>query len=451
MTEETGIAMRPEEAIREICGLQRKQNNEIKKLQEDFESIQERITTRFDEINTKVGRELDNINDKLSSHITSTTTQMNLQLTSIRENVSELIEGQMHKIHAETKTIKEQNTSNWTDILKEIQEIKHTLTDSRAVSTNDERTHHSENNQNTAGFITIPKDAQPERNVSSPTMSNDASSVHSQNVETNQNRIQTILLPAATSAPIFHGKASERPGQFLIRVEEYTETVHMWGEDMLLRGISQFLKDNALEWYCQLRSGHYLPRTWNEFKQTFIKQFNSPIRIAQHKQQWKECRQNKDETINEFIIRLRALWVEQYPHESETELIKHLFCKMRPEILNVMGYARNSTLQETLVEAQRVEEILYYRAKQEAQANQTQMNYSYNINNYSRNINEPTQAYRNGRSEPTYPQRQNNQSERQRIKCLKCGRFNHQTRDCWYNNGYNNTHSQQPNSYSKNE
>ena len=433
MTEETGIAMKPEEAIREICSLQRKQNNEIKKLQEDFQSIQERITNTFDEINTKVGRELGNINDSLSSHITSTTTQMNLQLTNIRENVSELVESQIEKIQAETKIIKEQNTSNWTNILKEIQEIKHSLTDARAINTIDERTQQSE------------------RDASSPAMSHDASSIHSHNVETNQTRIQTILLPAATTAPIFHGKPSERPVQFLIRVEEYTETVHMWGEDMLLRGISQFLKDNALEWYCQLRRCQYLPRTWNELKQTFIKQFNSPIRIAQHKQQWKECRQNKDETINEFIIRLRALWVEQYPNESETELIKHLFCKMRPEILNVMGYARNTTLQETLAEAQRIEEILYYRAKQEAQANQTQMNYNYNINNYTRNAYGQAQAYQNGKSQATYYERHNNQSERQRNKCLKCGRFSHQTRDCWYNNEYNNTHSQQPATYSKNE
>ncbi len=49
---------------------------------------------------------------------------------------------------------------------------------------------------------------------------------------------------------------------------------------MLLRGISQFLKDNALEWNCQPRTGHYLPRTWAEFKQTFIAQFNSPSRMA---------------------------------------------------------------------------------------------------------------------------------------------------------------------------
>jgi hypothetical protein len=211
MTEEIGIAMKPEEAIREICSLQRKQNNEIKKLQEDFQSIQERITNTFDEINTKVGRELGNINDSLSSHITSTTTQMNLQLTNIQENVSELVDSQIEKIQAETKIIKEQNTSNWTNILKEIQEIKHSLTDARAINTVDERTQQPEHNQHTSAFITIPKDTQTERDVSSPAMSHDASSIHSHNVETNQTRIQTILLPAATTAPIFHGKPSERP------------------------------------------------------------------------------------------------------------------------------------------------------------------------------------------------------------------------------------------------
>ena len=85
--------------------------------------------------------------------------------------------------------------------------------------------------------------------------------------------------------------------------------------------------------------------------------------MVQHQQQWNECKQKQEETISEFIVRLRALWVEQFPVETEADLVKHLFCKMRPDILNIMGCPQNTSLQDVLLEAQRVEEILYHRTK----------------------------------------------------------------------------------------
>ena len=374
MSEGTKTTMKPEEAIVEISSLQVKHNLEIQKLQENLKAIQEKLSSHMDEINQKMEKELIIVNDKLTSHITSTHTEMNSQMNRIKQEMPELIEENLQKIHVETKANTDQNAIQWAALIKEIKAVKHGLVEVKEARSNEER------------------EQQEEHISSAPITTNDACSVHSNQSELNNNRIQTILLPAPTSAPLFHGKSTERPGQFLIRVEEYTETVHMWGEDLLLRGISQFLKDNALEWYCQLRSCNYLPKTWTEFKQTFIKQFNSPVRIAQHKQQWKECWQGRDETINEFIIRLRALWVEQYPEEKESDLVKHLLCKMRPDILNVVGYPRNANLQEIITEAQRIEEILYYRAKNSTQTKKSFNNTNYTYNNQMNNSKEYSQV-----------------------------------------------------------
>jgi hypothetical protein len=60
----------------------------------------------------------------------------------------------------------------------------------------------------------------------------------------------TIIVPPAASIPTFSGSIAESPRQFLIRVREYAETINRWNEQSLLNGISQFLKDTALEWYC---------------------------------------------------------------------------------------------------------------------------------------------------------------------------------------------------------
>lgn len=57
----------------------------------------------------------------------------------------------------------------------------------------------------------------------------------------------SIIVPPASAAPEFYGKQSESPTQFLIRVLEYAESVHAWDRATLLNGISQFLRDSALE------------------------------------------------------------------------------------------------------------------------------------------------------------------------------------------------------------
>jgi hypothetical protein len=178
-----------------------------------------------------------------------------------------------------------------------------------------------------------------------------------------QTPLNTIVLPPASSFPMFSGNPSERPRQFLLRVEEYTRTVNNWSTETLLKGISQFLKDSALDWYCQLHYTSTGPTTWTQFTKRFLAQFHSPVRVAQLECEWKECKQQENETINEFVVRLRSLWLERKPDEKESEFIKHLYCKMRPDMLALMNAARTLTLDEIIFEAQQVEEILYLRNK----------------------------------------------------------------------------------------
>ena len=154
----------------------------------------------------------------------------------------------------------------------------------------------------------------------------------------------TILVSPTTSIPIFSGKFTENPRQFLLRIEQYTHTVNHWSRATLLRGISQFLKDDVLEWYCQLYHTNTLPTDWTDFCNCFLTQFHSPIRIAQQEQAWIECKQHENKTINRFVARLRSLWLEQKSDEQEPDFIKHLFCKMRPDILTLMNLPSSSSL-----------------------------------------------------------------------------------------------------------
>ena len=175
----------------------------------------------------------------------------------------------------------------------------------------------------------------------------------------------TIMIPSPTAIPTFFGKNSESPNQFLIRVQAYAETVYGWDRPTLLLGISQFLRGTALDWYCQISVSHRRPQIWTDFASLFLSQFNSPIRIARQKKEWYECKQWKNENINEFLIRLRALWSELRPNETEADFIRHLQCKMRNDLFTMMGVSHGASLDEIILAAQKVEEILYRRNKEQ--------------------------------------------------------------------------------------
>ncbi|CAF1154886.1 unnamed protein product [Adineta steineri] len=204
-----------------------------------------------------------------------------------------------------------------------------------------------------------------------------------------------IIIPPSSSIPTFSGKHSERPKQFLVRIQEYAETVHGWNRFTLLFGISQFLRDAALDWYCQLKLSGSQPLTWAGFVEVFLSQFNSPIRSARQEHEWYECKQKEDETINEFIIRLRALWAEQKPKELETDLVRHLLCKMRTDVLTMIGAPHDVTLDELIKKAQKVEEILYRRKKEERR-----LKYLNQSSTHSDTLNEKKSQYEGINKQP---------------------------------------------------
>lgn len=268
----------------------------------------------------------------------------------------------------------------------------------------------------------------------------------------------SIIVPPSSAAPAFYGKSTESPTQFLIRVQEYAESVHAWDRSTLVNGISQFLRDSALEWYCQLRLSHRRPQTWTEFEDLFLAQFNSPIRKARQEQEWHECKQRENETINEFLVRLRALWREQKPRETEADLVKHLFRRMRNDILTMIGVSRNASLDEVMVEAQQIEDILYRRAKGERLAKQTKQtsssnmdashnkrydeentrrqrpwrhreeNYNMKTRDHQVNVITPRHDSNNQRWTKSEP---NQSRPLKSLNCLRCGRHGHWARDCF--------------------
>lgn len=179
-----------------------------------------------------------------------------------------------------------------------------------------------------------------------------------------------IMMVTPSEAPVFHGKQSESPRQFLIHVQDYVQSLHPGDRLTLPNGISQFLRESALQWYCQLQMTHHRQQTWEEFTNIFLIQFDPPIRRARREAEWVECKQRESETINEFLVRLRALWNEQKPNETETDLVKHLLCRIRNDLFNNIRISRNASLDEIVAEVQQIEEILHRTAKDERLSNQ---------------------------------------------------------------------------------
>ena len=296
----------------------------------------------------------------------------------------------------ETRSMIEESSKTWANMQQQINEIKHT------------KAHREHEDQLQLKQIDQKRRISPSIPV--------GESLYMCNVfhETNSNIIQ--LMPSTITTPIFHGYPSELPRQFLKVIKKFTETVYKWEEDQLIHGMFHFLQDLALDWYYQLRARH-LPKTWDEFKEVFIAQFDSPLRRAQRERQWKDCIQTNEETIRQFIVRLSPLWEEQFPQETEADLVHHLLCKIRFDILSIIGCPTNAPLQEVLLQAESVEQLLRLRAQQN--------------NLLDQSVNKPMTNHKT--TNTTFYQRtRRNQTNEQNLPCQNCGRFNHQTRHCWH-------------------
>ena len=325
--------------------------------------------------------------DEICQHVAEQNKEASLHLSSeimtMKNNMAgriEAIEMQTREMHDTTIMKLEESQQRWNHLMSDVHEMKvdlqkvimaiTTSQESKTIN-NDPTTRCSSTSDSHRNSPTINEsfgNSLSFKNSTARQIRQDENvSPQTAHYELAMPATQTIIIPPPSAIPTFYGNMSENPRQFLIRIKEYTETVNHWNDSSLLKGISQFLRDTALEWYCQLRISHRRPQTWPEFATLFLAQFNSPIRRARQEQEWRECKQHEDETINEFVVRLRTLWTEQKPKETETDLVRRLLCKMRSDLLHMIGISRGESLDEIIIEAQKIEEILYQRSKQQRQ------------------------------------------------------------------------------------
>ena len=195
---------------------------------------------------------------------------------------------------------------------------------------------------------------------SSPRLVNH-STEESSRVAFEQTSYQDILLGSPSKIPVFSGKPTERARHFLLSIEQYTRTVYHWPQDILLRLISQYLTDKALDWYFYRLESERKFTSWHEFTVHFLAHFLCPVRLAQREGEWNDCIQQDGENINDFVVRLGSLWLDLRPKENETNLVKHLFCKMRSDLFGLMRFSLSSSLESTLADASHAEAILFER------------------------------------------------------------------------------------------
>lgn len=187
---------------------------------------------------------------------------------------------------------------------------------------------------------------------------------------------RTIVVQPPMPPPIFSGKKDDKPRPFLLQLAQYTSSTYGWDKETLFQNIGQFLKETALEWYTQVLTSSSPPSNWDSFHTLFLQQFSSPLRLAQLEQEWKTCVQKPNESINEFLVRLRTLWSEHKPYQKEQDLVRHLFAKARPEIVSLIGVLSDPTLENFLERARIAETIEFSRQKQSSQTKALMSNFS---------------------------------------------------------------------------
>ena len=400
-SEEKTATMTTEEAILEIRSMQLKHDQDIKEMQlkhdQEVKEIQASLAANYED------------------------TKRNIQMTM---------------------KMMEESTATWGTIRKEMQEMSRTFTEAKNTF------QQFDNNQNDGIFSLPPKQTGEDRNTLSPITTNESTCVQNNLMGTNYHRTPTMYMPPESTAPIFHGYLSEQPAKFLYSIKDYFDATYMWGEDALLQRISIYLKGDAQEWITYLRKNNKFPKSWAEFTQQFMTHFNSPMRRTQQKQKWKECRQKENETIMQFSLRVRALWEEVYPKETEEDLVEHLLSKMHVKVMNaIVGHGRYTTVEQIISHAQIVEEAHYRREQNEKYDNNPNRRATDN-NKDNANKNKP---WYNKHSNTSHEDTLNNQAGQSKYACYHCGRSNHWARDCWFKNENTNERSQESTSNTKNE
>lgn len=378
--------------------------------------------TRLNSLETKLTAIIDNLVGQSKA-----TTNAPEEFTSIHEkmvNQIQTIQAQTQEWQGAMMSKLEEKQQEWDKLTDNLRDMKMEIKlickaiSTKAVETNSQ--------------------TQPiEENISTPFIHRNSSTVDesfNQDQLDRQHQKTTVIVQPSVSIPIFSGDITESPSQFLMLVKDYSEAYNHWSEQHLLKGISQFLRGTALQWYCQLGTSNRRPQTWTEFKVVFLNQFNSPIRRARQEQEWKNCKQEENETITQFIVRLRAIWEDQKPNETENDLMRHVICKMKNNVLTMMGISRCESLDEVIIEARKIEEIIFnreghyeiqarstYQTNQQIRSNDREMTTSYN------NRNEVSTTYQ------TYPTTyQHNTYTYTETKCYTCGRKGHIQAYCPY-------------------
>ena len=396
-------------------------------------------------ISTTLSQHADSIR-RLQDTLNSLQPQLDTRLENLRSNNQQ----EIRLLETNLTTLFTSKDNMWTQVSDNLQSLNEGLVEVKNLFTTQRSATSSRNGPPPLPHSPI-LDATPSHDPSQPNL-NVTTSVPYSSPRTPFPQPHTIVLPPPSSLPTFSGKMTERPRQFLIRVEEYACTITHWSRETLLRGISQFLRDDAFEWYCQLHQTHDVPTDWNQFALRFLAQFHSPIRAAQQEQAWLECKQAESETINQFVVRLRSLWLEQKPTENDSDFTKHLFCKMRPDMLNLMNFSRSSSLEHIILEAQKVEEILYLRAKEQRQRELQKNKHVFNTVEFnspqsssslsshsssSRNVPSPMSTPNRTRVSPQSSQNQqwgSTTPPRTTVTCWNCYETGHYSPQCPLNN-----------------
>ncbi|CAF0842015.1 unnamed protein product [Didymodactylos carnosus] len=161
----------------------------------------------------------------------------------------------------------------------------------------------------------------------------------------------------------FAGTTKEALRRFILEYQQKAKSAYGWDNETILNSISHWLTDAAAEWYQQLIQSNELPKSWNAFAK-LLARFSSPERKEALKIQRNQCRQGPNESVADFYQRYKGLALEIDPRISELQLRKHLFRKLRSEVITLMGVeADELSIPRMMKRAEKVELLLLHQRK----------------------------------------------------------------------------------------
>lgn len=173
------------------------------------------------------------------------------------------------------------------------------------------------------------------------------------------------------SPPTFCGRQEEDPEEWLEAYEKLARD-NQWSEEDMRLDFDLYLDGAAAAWYSQLEATKSVPKTWNDMEKDadstsettdvglrtlFLNRFKSPYNRRMQLSKLCHRHQGRNECVFDYCYDVIQLCRTVDQKMTEKRKLEHLFCGLKPSLVEKLWSVEVSSCEEFLREAEKCQDL----------------------------------------------------------------------------------------------